>query len=81
MSRRSIMRTCIILAVALVFMGMAVASVSADVRDIIKMPPNYKFGTYTQKPWAGTTINVQWFPSPATKPSRSLRPSSRSSPE
>jgi multiple sugar transport system substrate-binding protein len=46
------------MAIALAFLGMAVASVSADVREIIKMPSNYKFGTYTQKPWAGTTINV-----------------------
>jgi len=74
MSRRSIMRTCIILAVALVFMGMAVASVSADVRDIIKMPPNYKFGTYTQKPWAGTTINVAMVSEPRNEAIQKLAP-------
>lgn len=55
---RSIMRTCVALLAALVFVGVVVGSASADVRDILKMPKNYKFGTYTQKPWAGTTINV-----------------------
>ena len=74
MSRPSIMRTCIILAVALAFMGMAVASVSADVRDIIKMPPNYKFGTYTQKPWAGTTINVAMVSEPRNEAIQKLAP-------
>jgi len=29
-----------------------------EVRHMIKVPKGFKFGTYTQKPWAGTTINV-----------------------
>jgi len=29
-----------------------------EVRHMIKVPKSFKFGTYTQKPWAGTTINV-----------------------
>lgn len=48
-----------ILAVSVLILGIASSTLAwVELREIINIPKGFKFGTYTQKPWAGTTINV-----------------------
>lgn len=47
-----------VLAAAIMALCVVTPLFAADVRDVIEVPKGYTFGTYTQKPWAGTTINV-----------------------
>jgi multiple sugar transport system substrate-binding protein len=48
-----------ILAVSVLILGIASSTLAwVELREIINIPKGFKFGTYTQKPWAGATINV-----------------------
>jgi len=59
MDRKRCMKVLLsILAATVLMVGAVLPVFAVDIRDIIKVPPGFKFGTYTRKPWSGTTINV-----------------------
>jgi multiple sugar transport system substrate-binding protein len=47
-----------VLAVSILMVGIASSTIAIEMREIINVPAGFKFGTYTEKPWAGKTINV-----------------------
>lgn len=62
------------IAATVLVIGMVFPLFAADVRDTIKVPAGFKFGTYTQKPWAGTTINVAMVAEPRADAIAKLAP-------
>ena len=57
-SNRCIKATLGMIITLLLVIGTISPIMAQDMRDIIDVPPGFKFGDYKEKPWAGTTINV-----------------------
>jgi multiple sugar transport system substrate-binding protein len=64
----------IVVVFSALLLGVIVPAFSQDVRDILNVPAGYRFGTYTQKPWAGTTINVAMVAEPRADAIAKLAP-------
>jgi ABC-type glycerol-3-phosphate transport system substrate-binding protein len=57
-SRKKKIGLVAVLAISVFVMGVLSSALAFEVRHIIDVPKGYRFGSYTEKPWDGTEINV-----------------------